>query len=248
LLLPKFFLIADIIERGADGLFHGHASRKYDFRSGVKLGEKEHLVKWKKPSRPKWLNEEIYNSYPSEISMREFKVNRKIYVTTLLDHKKYNKKELVKLYALRWQIEINLRSIKTVLNMEHLSCKTPDMIKKEIAAHMLGYNIIRIIIAEACNKHSTTPNQTSFKGTVQLLNQFMPKFSGVKTSKNSGMYSKLLSLIILNKIGNRPGRVEPRMIKRRQKPFQLLKRSRKIEQNKILKKYKRSECSEYAYA
>jgi hypothetical protein len=236
---PSFFLIADLQRRGADGIFHGQAQRHYDFRRGTSLGNKEHIVEWGKPVKPKWMNQEIYDSLPRKIKVREFKVNGKIYITTILDHKKHNKKEIAKLYKLRWQVEINLCSIKSVLNMDYLSCKTPGMVRKEIAAHMLGYNIIRIIMAEACSYHQAIPNKISFKGTVQLLNQFMPRFSSVKTSERVNTYRVLLSMIISNKVGNRPGRVEPRAVKRRRKPFPALNNKRKTEQDKILKKQKR---------
>ena len=122
--------------------------------------------------------------------------------------------------------------------MDQLSCKTPSMVKKEIAAHMLGYNIIRIIMAEACSQHQANPNKISFKGTVQLLNQFMPRFLGVKESERASIYRALLSTVILNKIGDRPGRVEPRAVKRRRKSFPALNNSRKVERNKIITKRK----------
>lgn len=236
---PSFFLLADLQRRGADGIFHGQAQRRYDFRKGTSIGKKEHIVEWKKPAKPKWMDQETYDSFPRKIKIREFKVNGKIYVTTILEHKKFNKKEIAKLYKLRWQVEINLCSIKSVLNMNHLSCKAPSMIRKEIAAHMLGYNIIRIIIAEACSHHRATPNQISFKGTVQLLNQFMPRFLSVRPLERANIYRVLLSMIISNKVGNRPGRVEPRAVKRRRKPFPALNNKRKIEQEKIIKKQKK---------
>ena len=232
---PSFFLMADLIQRKADGVFQGQAQRHYDFRRGDSLGPKEHLVKWEKPAKPKWMDQETYDAIPNEITVREFKVKGKVYVTTLLDHKKCHKNEIAKLYKSRWQVEIDLRSIKSILNMEHLSCKTPDMINKEIAAHMLGYNIIRIIMAEACIKHGPNPNKVSFKGALQLLNQFMPHFILIKESKRREIYHKMLSQIVLINIGNRPGRIEPRAVKRRKKSFPALNNTRKAAQEKIMK-------------
>lgn len=243
MLLPKFFLLADLKKRGADGVFPGQSQRHYDFRKGVSLGKKEHIIEWKKPTKPKWMSQEVYDAYPQQLSVREFKVKGKVYVTTILEHKRYNKKELVELYKQRWLVEINLRSIKSVINMDFLSCKTPDMVRKEIAAHMLGYNIIRIIMAEACERHGANPNKTSFKGTLQLLNQFMPRILTVKASKKINVYNALLSQIVLNKVGRRPGRVEPRAVKRRRKPFPMLNNSRYTERNKILKKRKSQDKS-----
>jgi len=202
------------------------------------LGGKEHIVEWEKPTKPKWMDQETYDRYPKKIALREFKVHGKVYVTTLLDYKKHHKKEIAALYKLRWQVEINLRSLKSVLNMDHLLCKTPEMVRKEIAAHMLGYNCMRIIMAEACRLYEAEPNAVSFKGSVQLLNQFMPRFLGVKASKRSDIYRILLSKIVLNTVGDRPGRVEPRVVKRRRKPFPTLNVTRQTERNKILRKRK----------
>lgn len=181
---PSYFFLCDVLQRGADGIFQGQGKRSYDFRKGDSLGKKDHIVEWEKPQRPIWMSKERYRAYPDRICIREFKVNGKIYVTTFLNSKEFNKKELADLYQLRWLCEVNLRSIKTIMKMDMLSCKTPDMVRKEIDIHLLAYNIIRVIIAEACCKYSGTPNQISFKGTVQIINHFMPILANNGISKN----------------------------------------------------------------
>jgi hypothetical protein len=235
---PSYFLMCDLQKVGADGVFRGQGQRNYDFRRGEILGSRDHFVEWRKPIKPDWMDEEQYQMYPHYIKIREFKVNGKVYVTTFLNAKKYHKNELARLYELRWQCEINLRSIKTIMRMEMLSCKTPEMVRKEIGIHLIAYNIIRILIAEACSKHFGVPNHVSFKGTVQLLNQFMPIFLNVRTS-NCEIYNTFLRLIVSNEVGNRPGRIEPRAVKRRPKPFPRLHNGRQIEKEKILKKIQR---------
>ena len=120
--------------------------------------------------------------------------------------------------------------------MDMLSCKTPEMVLKEIGIHFLAYNIIRTIIAEACQKNDSAPFTISFKGAVQLLNSYMPHFINSTRLDNKRLYSHLLILMVKNKIGNRPGRVEPRKIKQRRKPFKVLDKPRAIEKNKIKKK------------
>jgi hypothetical protein len=236
---PSFFLIADVIIKGADGIFRGQAQRYYDFRKGKSLGKSDHIVEWNKPKKPEWMTQEIYDAYPNQISVREFKVNGKVYVTTLLKHKKYHKKELAKIYEIRWQLEINLKSIKETMKMDMLSCKTPEMVRKEMGIHFMAYNFIRIIMAEACAQHDSIPNQISFKGTVQLLNKFMPYFINTNSKKNQMMYAELLKNIVKNKVGNRPGRIEPRRVKRRPKPFDTLNRPRFIEKEKLERKLER---------
>lgn len=233
---PSFFLMADIIRKKADGIFQGQSQRRYDFRKGDRLGKNDHIVEWKKPKRPEWMDPETYASIPDKIRIREFKVAGKVYVTTLLSARRYNKKELTTLYKRRWEIEINLKSIKDIMGMDMLSCKTPDMVIKEIGTHFLAYNFIRILMAEACAKHNALPWKISFKGTVQLLNEFMPYFLNSSKNQNDIMYAGLLELIIKNKVGNRPGRIEPRAVKQRPKPFPRLKRPRIIEQKRLMKK------------
>lgn len=236
---PSFFLIADLLTRGADGLFPGLIGRNYDFRKGERLSKNEHIVEWRKPTRPEWMDKETFDAYPKQIRVREFKVSGRIYVTTLLDNKKYNKKELAALYELRWQVELKIRDIKITMNMEMLSCKTPDMVRKEIGVHFLGYNLIRILIAEACTSHHCIPYQISFKGTVQLLNQFMPYFSkSIKHSnRNEELLSELLRLIVQNKVANRPGRLEPRAVKsERRKTFRTMKKARIVEKQRLERK------------
>jgi hypothetical protein len=233
---PNFFVISDLILKKADGIFRAQGQRNYDFRKGERLGKNDHIVCWKRPQRPEWMDEETYAAYPNEIRVREFKVAGKIYVTTLLQAKKYNKKELAQIYQRRWEVEINLKSIKDIMNMDMLTCKTPEMVRKEIGVHFLAYNFIRVIMAEACEKYDSLPWQISFKGTVQLVNEFTPYFLTSNERENRGLYAELLRLIVKNKVGNRPGRVEPRVIKQRQKPFPKLKRARSIEKARLMKK------------
>lgn len=236
---PNFFLMADLNKIGADGIFRGQSQRHYDFRRGECLGKNDHMVFWEKPQKPKWMDQEKYDFYPNKIQVREFKVAGNVYVTTFLDNKKYHKRELAKIYERRWEVEINLKSIKDIMNMDMLSCKTPEMVRKEIGIHFLAYNFIRIIMAEACVKHNAIPWKISFKGTLQLLNEFMPHFLNSSAIKNKMMYAEMLMLIVKNKVGNRPGRVEPRVIKQRPKPFPTLNRPRILEKERLMRKIKK---------
>ena len=228
--------MCDLKHIGADGIFRGHAQRHYDFRSGSRLGKNDHVVNWKKPGKPEWMEWEEYDAYPTEIQVREFKVDGNIYVTTFLNPKRYHKKELAKIYEHRWGVEINLKSIKEIMNMDFLSCKTPKMVRKEIGIHFLAYNFIRIIMAQACEQHNALPWKISFKGSVQQINSFSPYFLSGSEEKNKILYAEMLQLIVKNKIGNRPGRTEPRAVKRRPKAFPLLSKPRIIERIRLTKK------------
>lgn len=233
---PSFFLMADLKTIGADGIFRGQAQRHYDFRTGDRLGKHDHIAGWKKPKKPTWMSQEQYDAYPNLMQVREFKVSGNVYVTTFLDAENYPKRDLAKIYCRRWDIEINLRSIKSIMAMDMLSCKTPAMVRKEIGIHFLAYNCIRLIMAEACVKHDALPWQVSFKGSVQLIDEFMPHFLISSDGKIDGLYNEMLRLIVKNKIGNRPGRMEPRVTKQRPKPFPTMQIARKIAKARLEKK------------
>lgn len=135
----SFFLIALFIHLKVDVIFPFHNSRNCDFRGGQKLGKKDHLVKWRKPQRPKWMDQETYDTFPNEITVREtkvqserkgFKSKSRIIVTTFLDTKSVLKQDLKMLYEYRWHVELDLRSIKDTMRMGILRGKTPSMVHK----------------------------------------------------------------------------------------------------------------------
>ena len=136
-----FAIIALMQAKGIPVLFPLHANKKADF----KLGAKDHQVEWKKPKRkPVWMTALDYADLPEVITVREFKVKGIVHVTTLLNAKQFNKQELASLYKERWKIESDFLVNKTHMGMEMLRCKTPEMVQKEIAVHLLAYNIIPV--------------------------------------------------------------------------------------------------------
>lgn len=220
----SYFLIADMQARGADVVFEQHGARKTDFRTGERLGTRDHVVKWSKPARPEWMTPEQYQSYPTELTLRETKVRKKVLVTSFLNPREVCKRELGKLFVQRWHVEVDLRHIKTTLGMETLNCKTPDMCEKELWIYMLAYNLIRLLMAQAATDAGVLPRQLSFKHTVQVWvawsqRQFLSDASEDTTA--------LFALIAQIRVGKRPGRIEPRLVKRRPKPFSRLQTSRR---------------------
>ena len=228
----SYFLIAHMLSRGVDVLFEQHGARKTDFRKGQKLGVRDHIITRSKPARPSWMSKEEYEQYPDEIEIREVRVAKKVLVTTFLKPKKTAKKALGKLYEQRWNVELDLRNIKTTLGMESLSCKTADMCEKEVWIYILAYNLIRLLMAEASVQAGLKPRQLSFKHTLQIW---------VAWSKHqilSNAFENKESLFILIaeiQVGKRPGRVEPRAVKRRPKPYPRLQESRHSERERIKK-------------
>lgn len=225
---PHFFLLWDLQKQGVDGIFRAAAQRHYDFRQGKRLGCYDHIATWTKPRKPDWMTHEEYLAYPKTLSIREFKQGKLIYVTTLLDPSIYSKAKLICAYERRWEVETNLNYIKTVMEMSHLTSTTPDMVNKEISVHFLAYNLIRNLMVSAALAHQLKPTQISFKGSVQLLNQFTP-FINYSSHQHAAFLTQMLLLYISkNKVANRPGRYEPRAVKRRPKTFPVLKIDRKL--------------------
>jgi len=209
----SYFLLAELILRGADAVFQIHASRHSDFRRGDRICKGDHIVEWKKPARPEWMSEEKYNSIPNTLRVREIKQKHRIIVTTILDAKKYSKQNIALLYGLRWNVELDLRSIKDIMRMDVLRCKTPAMVRKELWAHLLGYNIIRYMMAQAGKNNKTNPRNLSFKKALQSFNSFCRNAS----IKICVLFDVMLREIARCKLVIRPGRKEPRVVKRRPK-------------------------------
>jgi Transposase DDE domain len=240
----SFFGIAPLVSRGVDGLFRMHQKRKYDFRRGKILGVEDHVVRWTKPQRPAWMDEALYAQLPDELAIRElrvkveqdgFRVDELVLVTTMLDAEEYTKEELAALFLNRWHIELDLRSIKSVLQMDVLRCETPSMVVKEIWTHLLAYNVIRTVMAQAAEAHQKEPRRLSFKGTLQALRSFGEALQWTRRSVRAGLWETLLKVIATYEVGDRPNRVEPRAIKRRPKPHKLLKEPREKARNRLLK-------------
>lgn len=218
-----FAIIALLQAKGIPVLFPLHANKKADFRLGSKLGAKDHLVEWKKPKRkPVWMTTLDYADLPEVISVREFRVKGVVYVTTLLNAKPFNKQELASLYKKRWKIELDFLAIKTHMGMEMLRCKTPEMVQKEIAVHLLAYNIIRGNLAQAAVMHNKIPRQLSFRSTVQLVCQASKQMVVLTGQQLNHALLSLLKAMASTVIGLQKRKNQPRAIKRRPKPFPLL--------------------------
>jgi hypothetical protein len=217
----NYFLIAALQEMGVDVLFAQHGARITDFRRGEKLGARDHRVSWPKPKvRPEWMSPEDFAALPQELTLREVKVGKKVLVTTLLCPRKTCKTALGELFRQRWNVELDLRAIKTTLQMAELSCNTPQMNEKEVWVHFLAYNLIRLLMAQAAAKAAVHPRHLSFKHTVQLWSAWLARRL---CDQGDATIELLFTLIGQLRVANRPGRVEPRARKRRPKPYPWLK-------------------------
>ena len=228
-------MIALLMQRGVDVAFRLHQKRHYDFRRGQRLGHDDHIVAWQRPQRPTWMAEDLYATMPETLTIREVRFNidnpgfrtREIIVaTTLTDDNTYSKDEIADLYHQRWHAELDLRSIKRTLGMAELSCKTPAMARKELWAHLLGYNLARKVAAQAAMERGLCPRQISFAGTVQTLEAFSTALLTVDPSGRLSLCQGVFAAIATHRVGDRPGRVEPRRLKRRRDKYPRLDRPR----------------------
>ena len=165
-----------------------------------------------------------------------FRVEELVLVTTLLDPQEYTKEEVADLYLERWNIELDLRSIKSVMQMDVLRCETPAMVEKEIWMHLLAYNLIRGLMARAAAAHGKEPRCLSFKGALQALGAFRESLQWTRGRRRRLLWEALLRVIASYEVGDRPNRVEPRAIKRRPKPHKLLNEPRRQARARLLKK------------
>ncbi len=229
--------------RGVDCVVRLHQSRKTDFRRGKILGIYDHVVEWLKPKAcPPGLDPLVFAQLPESIKLREvrylvenkgFRTHEVTLVTTLLDAELYPKEALVELYYMRWGVEIDLRHLKTTMRMEHLSSKTPEMARKEFYVHLLAYNLIRTIMFQSVSEHDVKPLELSFQATIQHHSNFSHALANADAEERKRLYIVLLDLVSTERLPIRPGRVEPRMKKRRPKKYKWLQQPRKKLKNQL---------------
>ena len=230
----NYFTAALLVERGVDLVTRQHQRRHTDFGCGKRLGRRDQLVDWLRPQRPAWMTPELYARMPERLAMRQTEVAGRVLVTTLIDARSVPPLELDHLYRRRWQVELDLRSIKAVMGMDILRAKSAAMIQKEIAVHLLAYNLVCALITRAAAGARVTARGLSFKGALQLLLAFQSQLRFARRASARTMTAILLGAISRLRLPHRPGRVEPRAIKRRPKNHHLLTISRHAARDKIL--------------
>ena len=233
-------------QRGIDTVTRLHHCRQADFRRGQRLRKGDHIVEWQRPEFLRSIDWQTLKALPERLTIREtriqneqpgFRSRNMIVVTTLLDAEEVTASDLAGLYRARWNAELDLRSLKQTMQMDVLRCKTPELVRKEIWTHILAYNLIRTIIAQAAAKHSVEPRTISFKGAVQTLEAFQPLIATqgncVSTRR---VYDRLLDAVITHRVADRPDRFEPRQRKRRQKKYDRMMKPRNQLKREMLKR------------
>lgn len=231
-LYGTFWNVAYAVANGIDVVVRQHAGRAKVWFRGRGHRTDNRRVWWQKPQRPDWMSVAEYEQLPQwlrlravrvEVRQRGFRTRRLVLITTLTDAKAVSGADLADLYRRRWQAELNLRSLKQSLQMDILRGKTPEMVRKEVWAHLLVYNLVRVIMGKAARLEGVRPDEISFTGALQTINAFLPDLRAVRTAEDADvLWDVLLWAVGSHRVGDRPDRYEPRAVKRRAKNFRRL--------------------------
>ena len=233
-LFDNYFLACELRERGIELVARVQAERVGS--RTVESRPDGDIIVWQRPNKPRGMTGEQYRSYPESLTMRQVTVdardkNNRVeqfkVVTTILDAS-IDGGQIGELYERRWYGEVDIRSIKSTMKMDILRCKTPEMVEKEIWAHLLAYNLLRTVMAVAASENDVEPREISFKGAKQALTAFAPKLEAARPEQRAELVDAMLKAVAYHRVGNRPGRWEPRARKRRPKPSKRLGHPRHI--------------------
>lgn len=221
-----------------DSVFRLHQRRLLDKRQARRISPSDWIATWTRPiQRPDYIEQKEWDTLPENMPVRIFRVQLKrngfrtatLWIaTTLLDSVAYPAERIAELYRIRWDIELGFRDLKTTMAMEELRCRTPAMARKELLAYLVAHNFIRCLEAEAATRHRVPRHRISFKGTIDAARAFhAAMFRAQSKRKSQELRDRLIEIIALHLVPERPGRREPRAIKRRPKPYPLLTQPRR---------------------
>jgi hypothetical protein len=219
-LFDNYFLSCELRRRGIDVVVRAQYERVGS--QVLRGGPDGEILLWQRPNKPHGMTGAQYRCYPKSLLMRQVSVDARDknnraeqfkVITTILDAS-IDGGEFGDLYERRWEGEVDIRSIKSVMQMDVLRCKSPEMVHKEVWAHLLAYNLLRTVMAVAAAENGLEPRQVSFKGAKQAVTAFAPKIEAARPA----LIEALLAVIAYHRVGDRPGRWEPRARKRRPKP------------------------------
>jgi len=232
-----YVTLATLPKQGVDVVARLHGCRKVDFRRAhQRLGPQDAWFHFKKGSHPSMVLTPVeWAGLPDQITVRVLRFRALIrgrktlvtLVTTLLDAQLYPAAQLIALYRRRWQLELSLRHLKTTMGMEQLRCVSPEMAGKELLAYLVAYNLIRCLMAEAVTQAGVEMERVSFKGTVDGVRNYAAEMRAVRSRKQrAALWDQLVKTIATDLVPHRPGRTEPRALKRRPKPYARLTKPR----------------------
>ena len=215
-LFDDYFIACELCNRGIDIVAHAQYERTGSWT--LESRPDGDLLVWQRPNKPRGMTGEKYRSYPKQLVMREVSVDARdknnragqFKVITTILAQSIDGKQIGDLYERRWDGEVDIRSIKSTMQMDVLRCKTPDMVHKEIWTHLLAYNLLRTVMAVAAHENDIEPRKVSFKGAKQALTAFAPKIEAARPEDRAPLIDAMLTTIAYHRVGDRPGRWEPR--------------------------------------
>jgi Transposase DDE domain len=241
----SFDEVVTLTGMGVDVVMRQHGGRPVDFRRGTRPGRQDHPVEWhRNRNRPGWMGREEFAALPRVLTMRElrvrvdkpgFRTRSFVVVTTLLDPAAFPAGELASLYRRRWHAESDIRSLKVAMRMDVLRCQTPAMVRKEFWAHLLAYDLVRGAMAEAARRHCVSPRELSFQGARQTLEGFRGELGHATTVTAAALAEAAWCAIASHRVGDRPDRVEPRVVKRRPKAYPRMQVPRKVARKRLMR-------------
>ena len=235
----SFMMMALLLGQGVQVCARMHPKRQVDFRRGRRLGQYDPGIVWTKPQRPTWMDPATYATIPDTLELREIRdhvvekgrrTQLLTVVTTLTDAEVDSPEEIAERYGFRWNAELDIGSIKPAWHLCHVRCKSPEMVRKELWTTRLGYNLIRTPAAAAALLHDKPPRPISFTGTCQsvLASGMLLSCDLIAAERIAAHGRKLRSQIAECEVAHRPGRLEPRVLKRRRHGYKLMPEPRAL--------------------
>lgn len=230
--------MALLLARGVDTIARLHQKRSGDLRQGKALGAKDRLLEWSKPlQRPPGMSPEDYEQLPETLEMRlvgikvdvpGWRTRSVVVATTLTDPDKYPADLIRHIYLRRWQVEIHFAQIKTLLQLEVLRTRSPQMVEKELLVGLIAYNLIRALMQRAAHHYHIPLERLSFKGSLDTTRHYSSfiRASLNQPQKRNALITAMLQSIASDCLPVRPDRSEPRVKKRRPKNYQLMTKHR----------------------
>lgn len=211
--------------------FIGRTTRRIDGRRRVKrLAQNDWLIGWEKNPRPSpWLSALQWAHLPAQMTLRVvkgscyqkgFRVRQVTLVTTLLDPRLYPAEEILRAYLRRWRLEMCLDDLKTTLKMDLLRGRSPQMVQKELSTRLIAHNLIRCLMTQAAAEHHVALDRISFKGSLDALRHFSQALARARSRKQRrALWDQLLHILAADLVPERPGRREPRAVKRKKRKY-----------------------------
>ena len=240
----SYFMIALLMELKVDFVVRLHQRRTADFGRGKHRGKRDHVVRWTRPPKPQWMDDETYARMPESIEVREvevrvdkpgFRPDSIVVVTTLVDADVYPADDIRDLFRKRWLVEQDIRALKCNLGIDVLRCQTPEMVRKEIWAAVLAYNLIRQTMLQAALRANLSPRDVSFTHALQTVASSWQLMPVLNPAAQAAQIAAALKGLSQQLVGRRPDRIEPRAVKRRPKPHDYLTKPRAAARAELLR-------------